>query len=104
MVGRPKVKNKFSVNSFIKHGNQVTLVKVLSQSFNQYFASVGSQQAEAFTPRGPAVVEDAQHAEDAVFELRLVTLQEIINTVKNLKGGSAPCCDLIPAKFIKSNI
>lgn len=90
MVGRPRVKNQFSVNSFIKHSNQVTPVEELRQSFNQYFASVGSQLAEAVTTRGPVVVEDAQHAsldaqgllwmwrmlKDAVFELRLVTQQE----------------------------
>lgn len=63
-----------------------------------------SQLAEVITPRGPAVVEDAQHATDAVFELRPITRQEIINTVNNLKGGTAPGCDLIPAKFIKSSI
>lgn len=76
-------KDKFPVDSFIKHSNQVTpdTVKELSQYFNQYFASVGSQLAEATSSRGPAVLEDAQHATDAVFEPRPVTRQEIINTV-----------------------
>lgn len=42
---------------------------------------MGSQLAEAITPRDPAVLEDAQHATDAVFKPRPVTWQEIINTV-----------------------
>lgn len=41
VAGRSRVKDKFPVNSFIKHGNQVTpdTVKELGQSFKQYFAS-----------------------------------------------------------------
>lgn len=72
-------KDKFPVDSFIKHSNQVTpdTVKELSQ----YFASVGSQLAEATTSRCPAVLEGAQHATDAVFGPRPVTKQEIINIV-----------------------
>lgn len=49
-------------------------------------------------------MEGAQNASYAVFELRPVARQEIINTVNSSKGGSAPRCDLIAAKFIKSNI
>lgn len=61
---------------------------------------MGSQLAEGITPKSPAVVEDAQLATDAVFELRPVSQQEIINTDNKLKGVPAPGCDLFPAKLI----
>lgn len=42
---------------------------------------MGSQLDEAITPRGPAVLGDAQHATGAVFEPRPVTWKKIINTI-----------------------
>ena len=106
MAGRPTGKDPFPVEAFSGVDGTVTSdeVKVVSNSINEYFASVGSRLAESIAPAGPPQVRDVDHPVNSVFTLRPVTREEIFEIVHKMKGGSAPGWDGIPSEIYKKNI
>lgn len=106
VAGRPSTKDKFPVEAFSKHGDAVSpdRIKLISENFNNYFASVGSQLASALRTDGPADVDDADHAVQAVFALRPVTQTELFEIVASMRGNSAAGYDGIPSKLVKFNV
>lgn len=79
VAGRPSRKGKFPVEGFCAHGDTATpdVIKIVSNNFNNYFASVGAQLGSTIKTDGPAEVDDAIYATDKVFSLRPVTQQEL---------------------------
>lgn len=106
IAGRPVGGDQFPVEAYCDRADTITQIKIkeISQSFNDYFASVGQQLAGALRPVGHAGVEDADHAVDTVFVLRPITREELLVVVKGIKGGSAPGIDGIRGQLIKDNI
>jgi hypothetical protein len=101
--GRPTQASGFPVEGFCVGGGSATPseIKGISQDFNLFFSNVGSSLAQAITTNGPPEVVDADYASNSVFALEPVTREQLIDAIKQLKGGSAPGCDGIPAKLIK---
>ncbi|KAG8241080.1 hypothetical protein J6590_094998 [Homalodisca vitripennis] len=79
VAGSPGGKERFPIEVFCAHGGPAKPqdVKTICEKFNVYFASVRLRLAGKFNPSGPSEVEDADHALNAVFELRPVTHQEL---------------------------
>jgi hypothetical protein len=104
VAGRPANKERFPVSAFCDVGNSDSTRELIQvcNSFNKYFASVGSCLAGALRPTGPPDVEDADHASRSEFVLYPVTFQLITHIVKGLRGGSAPGPDAVPTKLIKN--
>lgn len=74
-------------------------LKQLSQSY-EYYASVGSQLAADLNPRDELQLDDADCAIEVLFLLQPVTMQELFEVVKSIKGHSATGWNCIPAQFI----
>lgn len=106
VAGRSQGKDRFPVEAFADGGGSAadSGLEDISNSFNEYFASVGSQLAEAINTSGPPLLVDADHGTDAIFEMQPVSRQQVLDVVKSLKGGSAPGWDGISTDLIKNNI
>lgn len=106
VAGRSPGKEGFPIEAFAGGGGLVTQSDTvdLANNFNKYFASVGSQLAEAIKTSGPPLLMDADHRTDTVFEMQAVSQQQILDVVKSLRGGSAPGWDDISSNIIKNNI
>jgi hypothetical protein len=106
VAGRPGHRPKFPLGQFIQNVDVATTeqVKTVCNTFNDCFASVGSVLADQIQPNAPIVVDDADHAVDAVFTLQPVTREQLIMIVSSLRGGSSPGWDGISTKFVKENI
>lgn len=106
VAGRSVLREPFPVDGFVARGEDATpdQVKIISNTFNTFFASVGSRLASALNTAGPAIVDDSEYALESVFDLRPVTQKELAQVIRNLKGRSAPGWDSIPSRLIKDNI
>ncbi|XP_054291017.1 calbindin-32-like [Macrosteles quadrilineatus] len=102
-AGRPVRKQPFPVQEFADSNDAVTPdhVKSISNSFNNYFASVGVELATALHPDGPPpVLVEADPSQESVFRFQPVTGEQITEVVRSIRGGSAPGLDNISAKFL----
>ncbi|KAG8331083.1 hypothetical protein J6590_048523 [Homalodisca vitripennis] len=61
--------------------------------FNEYYANVGSNLANAIPPVTEVVVNDEDYQIDSVFQFSPVSLEQLEKSVLELKGGSAPGVD-----------
>ncbi|KAG8268296.1 hypothetical protein J6590_030681 [Homalodisca vitripennis] len=68
--------------------------------FNEYYANVGSNLANAIPPVTEVVVNDEDYQIDSVFQFSPVSLEQLEKSVLELKGGSAPGVDGIHTQSI----
>ncbi|KAG8240900.1 hypothetical protein J6590_099272, partial [Homalodisca vitripennis] len=66
--------------------------------FNEYYANVGSNLANAIPPVTEVVVNDEDYQIDSVFQFSPVSLEQLEKSVLDLIGGSAPGVDGIHTK------
>ncbi|XP_054280137.1 chaoptin-like [Macrosteles quadrilineatus] len=83
-AGRPVRKQPFPVQEFADSNDAVTPdhVKSISNSFNNYFASVGVELATALHPDGPPpVLVEADPSQESVFRFQPVTGEQITEVI-----------------------
>ncbi|KAG8328941.1 hypothetical protein J6590_098454 [Homalodisca vitripennis] len=82
----------------VKSPDKSDVIKV-EDTFNDYYVIVGAGLASAVPPVTELVVDDGDFAVDSAFGLVPLTQDDIFWSVTELRGGSAPGIDGIPAKI-----
>ncbi|KAG8318242.1 hypothetical protein J6590_006556 [Homalodisca vitripennis] len=103
-MGTSKSKETFPVEHFLSGNTRSETDNILeaADQFNEYYANVGSNLANAIPPVTEVVVNDEDYQIDSVFQFSPVSLEQLEKSVLELKEGSAPGVDGIHTKVIKT--
>ena len=93
--------NAHKINSLFWKGQLIKGDKSISNAFNNYFGTVGSELAKSFST-GPDYKNNMNNPNPANMFLTPVTEEELVTEIMKLKIGKASGIDDIPAKIIKA--
>jgi hypothetical protein len=106
IIGLSKKERGFPIEHFMKGKTNIHNKDILqaANTLNEYYVGVGASLASAVPPVSEYEVNDANHVTDSNFRLMPISDEDLVCLIKNLKGGSAPGVDNIPASLIKKNV
>jgi hypothetical protein len=96
----------FPIENFLNGSDNIGPSDIvdIANTFNLYYVNVGASLAGAVPGVAGGPVNDANFIVNSRFELLPVTNDDLVAIINNIKGGSAPGIDKIPAQLIKKNI
>ncbi|KAG8326387.1 hypothetical protein J6590_043134 [Homalodisca vitripennis] len=105
-MGTSKSKETFPVEDVLSGNTRSETDNILeaADQFDEYYANVGSNLANAIPPVTEVVVNDEDYQIDSVFQFSPVSLEQLEKSVLELKEGSAPGVDGIHTKVIKKEL
>lgn len=99
ILGKTKSTQKLTLSV---NGDSTSDSKIICETFNEYFSSVGPKLAEKITPTNGNASRHIEPNANSIF-LQPSSANEVILLINDLKMNKSPGPDKIPAKIIKHN-
>ena len=93
-------KNDSNINSIKTNAGSTTSPEVMSETFNKYFTEIGDKLADKL-PDSTKIYSDFLLPVNSTFQLRQVSLAEVLKLLKNLPTNKATGLDKIPCRLVK---
>ena len=94
------IRNDSNINSIKTNIGSTTSPEVMSETFNRFFTEIGTNLADQL-PNSNKNYSDFLTPVNSSFQLRQVSLSEVLKLLKNLATNKATGLDKIPCRLVK---